>query len=317
MANQYWGTDWLVHNSVRRYPLADNATAVDQTGEFTIPQDFLVGMDVPVHAGHDVDPAKFYVKHIGVFAGGYSIVVGYDGANGPVDVATALVAAQGHERYSTYTLGGKGDFDDTLGKVVVGKLDNIDQQPEGFYTFDLDKTRLSPDAVRPHIRGVSSIRLVNGNDVSERFVGDIELEAGTNMQLVPVIVGGKDPKIRLSAVEGEGLSEDCVCEGQEKPECIRRINGIPPTPAGDFALIGSTCLEFESIDRGLRIKDTCSQPCCGCEELEQVTRDMERLRDQSTTFENFLSRLESQVTQLNQTVLGSKLSDQPCGQPCS
>lgn len=315
MPTPTWNLEWLSHNSQRRYPLAVDSGGRDVTASFAIPNDFIVELDLPIHGGLDVDPTRFFIKHIGAYATGYSVVVGYQPTTGDaVDVATALIERSTHTRNQYYALGGIGDFYDTFGKITIGRLDAIDQQPQGFFEFDLEETRLDTDAVRPIIRGVSSIRVVNGEDVSERLYGDIELVPGANMQIVPVIVNGQDPKLIFSAIDGEGTIEECVCEGDADTPCIERINGVPPTPAGDFTLLGNECLQISEIQNGLKLEDVCSEPCCGCEELEAITRDLERFGSNATTLENFLVSLEARVTQMDMVVLGSKLNDRGCVQ---
>jgi hypothetical protein len=310
-----WNIDWLVQNSQRPFPLSGDASGRDQTGTFRIPDDFIVELDVPVHAGLDIDPARFFILHVGAYATGYSVVIGYQPADGdPVKVGTAMIHRPTHTPNTAYAVGGLGDFDDTFGKIVIGRLDAIDQEPAGFFTFDFEASRLEADAVRPIIRGVSSITVVNGSERSEKIYGDIELVAGENMQITPIIVGGQDPQIVFSAIKGEGLVEECVCEGDTDATPIYRINGIPPTPAGDFTLLGDDCIEWVPITNGLKAKDTCSAPCCGCTELEAVTRDLERFGTNAATLENFLNRLETSVTQMNMVVLGAKLNDSNCMQ---
>jgi hypothetical protein len=142
--------------------------------------------------------------------------------------------------------------------------------------------------------------------------GDIELQPIDNMQIVPIIVLGQDPILRFSAVQGEGLAEECVCEGDVLTAPIRRINGIPPTAAGNFTITGNNCLVPVPIENGLKLDDICSEPCCGCEELEAITRDLEAFGANATTLENFLVRLESSVTQMDSTVLSAQLRDKGC-----
>ena len=50
-----WNLEWLNHNSQRSYPLAEDATKTDITGTFTLPDDFILGLYFPIHAGLDVD----------------------------------------------------------------------------------------------------------------------------------------------------------------------------------------------------------------------------------------------------------------------
>jgi hypothetical protein len=310
-----WDLEWLNQNSQRRYPLTDDSSGEDASGTFTLPNDFLVELDIPVHAGLDVSPAGFFVKSLGVYATGFLLLIGYQPTTGdPVEVATAMIPRTGHRTNNVYALGGINDFADTVGKVCIGSLDGIDDQPAGQFEFNAADTRVDPDCVRPIIRGISSIIVSNGTERSERLYGDIELVADENVQLVPVIVSGQDPQIRISAVKGEGLAEECVCEGDTDDPPIKRINGIPPTAAGDFTVLGNDCLKPEGIKNGIRLSDVCSEPCCGCEELEVVTRAMEQFGSQATTLQNFINNLTSSVNNMDQVVLGSKLNDRSCVQ---
>jgi hypothetical protein len=163
------------------------------------------------------------------------------------------------------------------------------------------------------IRGISSITLVNGIEESAKLYGDIEFIAGTNIRLTPITSSDADPQIRIDAIAGEGLVEECVCEGDDTDDpCIKRINGVPPTTSGDFTLVGDDCLEITPITNGLQLKDLCSDPCCGCEELEAITRDLEQFGNAATTLSNFVNRLESEVNQFSAVVLGSRLNDRGC-----
>lgn len=306
--------EWSNLCAMRRYPLADDASGADQTESFTLPQDFLVGLDLPVNAGVDVDPTKFYVKHVGVYASGYSVVVGYDGEDGPVDVATALVPRVGHVTNRTYNLGGIEPFDDTLGKVSVGGLANVDAQPPGFYTFDPAAGRLDPDCVRPYIRGVSGIVVVNGNEESEVLQGVVRIRAGENCQLVPILVTGEDPEIQVNFVAGQGTIEECVCAGDAQvADCIRTINGIPGTTAErDFTFVAGTCVVIGAIENGLAFADSCGKACAGCPELEVVTQALKDLQIQAATVQQFADRLLTSAQVMEMTVLGSRVNDDSC-----
>lgn len=306
--------EWLNHNSQRKYPLADTATGEDTTGSFDLPEDLILALYLPIHAGLTVDPGRFYLKSLGVFATGVGITIGYSpSAGSPVNIATALINRDGHVLYQDYSLGGVGDFDDTVGRIVIGSFDRLDEQPEGFFNFDFEEGRLDVDTIRPQIRGVQSIQVRNGGDVSQRLYGDIELVAGTNIRLTPIVVAGQDPQIQIDAIDGEGLTEECVCEDGSDGPPIRTINGIPPTAAGDFSVLGDECIETTAIQNGIRLVDLCSQPCCGCTELERITEDLEQFGSQATTLANFVNRLESSVTNFDAVVLGSVLRDKSCG----
>jgi hypothetical protein len=202
------------------------------------------------------------------------------------------------------------NFDDVLGSVTIGGTANIDLQPAGQYFFDFEGGRLDPDCVRPQIRGVSSITVVNGNERSVRMYGDFEFISGNNMQISVVSIGAVN-QIRWDAIDGAGLTENCACEDDIGPP-IRTINRIPPAADGNFTLVGGPCLQLDEIANGLKLVDKCSQPCCGCTELEKLTRELDQFGNQGITLQNFIDRLQKEVYSMRDNLLGSRLNSSGC-----
>ena len=323
-ATNVWGLEWLNSNSLRSYPLADSATKLDQTGTFKIPDSFIVSLYMPVNASVNVHPENFFISTITIFSTGVSLVLGYDDGNGNVtSVASTTMPFSTHTEYKSYALVGSGDFSDCVGKIVFGRLEDIQNLPSGQYLFNYEGTKLDTDCVRPVIRGITSMTLVNGNDRSEKLTGAIEFIAGTNMRITLVQNPNEPAKVRFDAVSNEGFSKNCVCtDDDEVAPCIRTINGIPPTAAGDFTIISTEGLAItplsggtggSSSGNGLKIEDVNSKPCCGCNELEAVTRNLSNFNDAKLLFQNYLNRLEGSVNRMSLTVLGSRLGDAPCG----
>ena len=309
-----WALEWLNANSQRNYPLTDDATGIDTTGSFVLPTDFLVSLDLPLSTGVDADPSRFFLYQLGAYATGYIVIIGYQPPTGyPIQVASASIPTAGFVENQTYALGGIGDYADTVGKVTINSLGNIGSQPGGFFTFTLATARIEPDCVRPIIRGVSSIIVTNGNNQSVRLTGDIELIADSNMQLTTSIVAGQNPQIMFSAIQGEGLAQPCVCAGDTVANPITRFNGVAPTPSGDFTIVGDNCLKITPIANGLQFTDACSQPCCGCAELEAITQDLQQLSANAATLQGFVGRVSTSVDTFANTVLSSTLSDVGCG----
>lgn len=310
MPSPTWNLQWLNHNAVRHYPLVDDATATsnDDAHSVTLPDSFLVELDLPVDASmDDMEPGNFFIRMIGIYATGYMLTVAYDGEDGIVDVATAMIPRVGHTRNKAYTLGGIAPFEDTWGKVVIGVLDDIDEQASGLWNFDVDDTRLEPDCIRPALRGVSGLICVNGNQRSDTLTGVVELIAGTNIRLTPGVSGG-EAYIQIDAISGEGTVQSCVCESEEaQSPCIRRINGVAATADGKFYLIGDNCIQLETQENGVKFVDRCCQPCCSCPELEAITADLERMRVERATYELFQEQLSTAVNQMSMTVLGARL----------
>jgi hypothetical protein len=310
----HWNIQWLNQNAQRAYPLVDWASKQDQTGSITIPNSFIVALYFPTHAGQDVEAHKFYIKTLGLFTTGYIIGIGYDdGTANPPLVGSVTVAKSTHTENLSYAVAGVGDFDDSVGKIALGILDEIDQLPPGEYVFDYEDAGLETDAIRPQIRCITSLAVVTASgEVSGRIYGDVELIAGENTQINVSQVAGLPSQIIFNAIDGEGLNEDCVCGDITDSQCITTINGIPPLPDGNFRIVGDNCLDVNPISNGIQIVDTCSQPCCGCEELDALVTQIDRFADGVVTIQNFVERLGSEVEEMSQVVLGSRLGDQGC-----
>ena len=304
-----WNLEWLNSNSQRSYPLVETASKVDTTGTFTIPDSLILGLYFPIHAGLVAFPERFYIKSISVFSTGLNVVLGYwDSASG-ITVASTTIAFSSHSEYKTYSLIGEDVFSDCIGKIVLGKLDELNSLPAGSYDFNYGNTNVDSDSIRLMLRGVSSISLVNGTSVTKRLQGDIAFVAGSNMSLASSTVDGVT-SITFNAIKGEGLTIDCDCEDDNDiGGCVRTINGTNPAGGGNVSLIGDACLSITAIANGLQFIDSCSKPCCGCTELEAVTNDLVRFGEAATSLTNFLNRLEGSVNRMNLTVLGSRIGD--------
>jgi hypothetical protein len=312
MPTAQWNIEFLNHNSQRAYPITADSTAKDTTQSFQIPTDFLVGMDVAIHPTSNMSTGRFLIRQLGLYSSGIQLTIAYDENGNLIDVATASIPRTS-ARNSTYTIGGVSGFDYVTGKVVVGRLDSIYTQPAGLFTFDLAGARLEPQVIRPMIRGVTAMRVSSASgSTSENYYGIIDFVAGTNVQLSTVTSGGVS-KIIISALEGSGTIEECVCEGTSASlPCIKTINGVPADSQGNFNLVGDNCIELTPTGAGLKITDSCCQPCCGCDELEAITRDLEKFNQQRVTYEVYVDQLAAEVGRMRTSTLGSRLSDRRC-----
>jgi len=308
-----WNLDFLNHNSQRSYPLTSEATRRDVTASFEIPNDFLVGLDLPVSPAMDMETGRFFIRQLGLFSSGIQLIIAYDTGTSLIDVATGLISTIDPIRNKVFAINGIGAYTDISGKVIIGRVDTIQEQPSGLFSFTIEGTRIEPQAIRPMIKGISSLRISSAvGDVSQNFYGDIELVAGSNIQLSTAI-NGSETKIIISALSGEGTLEQCICEGEAAAiPCIKTINGISPTTTGNFNFIGDDCLQFNPVTNGLKVTDSCCTPCCGCEELEAITRDLERFATQRNALELFVNQLAAETATFDMTVLGSRLGDRRC-----
>lgn len=305
-----WNLQWLNHNSQRSYPLTERATKTDTTGTVRLPDSFLVALYLPIHSGLAFAPNRFFIKSLLVAPTGFNITIGYDNNGTVVDVAAANIVRSNYQPNRSYALGGLDDFDDCVGRVVLGALDEIDQMPPGLYEFTFAAGELEPDTIRPMLRAVTRLRVSNNGETSAPIYGDVTLVAGNNVRITAVSFA-TETEIIFDAISGTNLNEECYCETPEIGACIRCINGVCSTD-GNFILAPDDCIQITPMSNGLKFSDTCAQPCCGCTELDAIVTQINRFGDGVTTLQNFITRLGSEVTQMSLVVLGSQLGDSGC-----
>jgi len=308
-----WNLQLLNHNSQRAYPLAAHGSATDTTGSIRIPDDLMVEFDLSVHAGHNIQPERFYLQSLIISPTGLNFGIGYnDGSATPPLTGVVAVAAGLHTEYLSYAVTGVGDFVDSRGSLTLGNLASIQQIPVGSYTFLPVATPFEIGTIRPMIRGITSLQVVNGGDRSPKIYGDVELVAGTNFSIAASVIDDTRTEIVFNAIAGEGLNEICACDEEGDGPSIRFINGIPPLSDGNFRMVGNACMDIKPVANGLQLSDLCSEPCCGCEELAAITQQLERFADGAVTLQRISNNLSIEVTQMSQVVLGSRLGGQGC-----
>lgn len=312
MPTGVWNSTWTNQNAERSYPLLPTGERVAVDG-FRLPDAVIVGLILPVYIGITALPTRYFLRQLMVTGNGLSVVISYDVGDGVVDVAEASMSFSGHTENKAYPLIGINALEDVRGHIQFGRLDVLEALAGGVHEFDEDATILDPHVVRPTLRGVRGIVLVNGGLSSEVLDGQIELTAGRNTQWSFQTVGAVD-EIRVDAIAGEGLTEDCVCEDDDElPPPIRRINDVTADEQNRIILSGSDCLQISSAGVGrMMIEDVCSKPCCGARELERITADLEQMNAGRAAMDTQVIRLEAVVTQFSYAVIGSRLNDVVC-----
>lgn len=301
--------NWLAQNENRAYPLAFDAEAEDITGSFSLPQSLLLAMQLSIPALDDIDPSKFFLSSIILSPSGMTVRLSYDLGTEYVLVGSSIVPFDTHVEKMSYAISGANDFDDVTGKIVVGKIDNL---PAGQFNFSPEGGKLDPDVCRPFLRGLRSLNIQNSDDAEIELTGIVSINSGTNIRLVVEGAETQTPSVRIDAISGEGLNQGCECE-EQTGEPIRTINLVRPTAGGDFSIIGSDAIYIEAITYGIQINNTKAKPCCGCTELEILTQRLELFGTAKATLEAFLNRLQGEVGNTLNNLLGSRLNDVPCG----
>lgn len=290
--NSLVGLNWYNQNSQRAYPLADQATKKDTTSSFTLPDDLIVDLILPVSYAANQSPASFHLMEVGVFGSGVTIKIGYNN----VEVCKVSISST-HVENSSYFMYGTGDFSDSIAKITIGSLDAT-MEYGGVFQFDLEGGVLVPTCIRPDVRGVSSLKFQNGTDLSDPYYGDIELLAGSNIKL-----SDESGKIRIDAISGENLNTDCGCaEDADRPlpDPIRTINGVvAPTVDGNIYVQSDRCITITNETNGLKLADVCSDPCCTSEELEKLLEDQRQLNKDIRLNYITLKELENRLLRMS------------------
>ncbi len=309
------GVEWLNGNALRKFPIADDASCLDTTNTFKIPEDFIVDLILPVSTAATFDPDGFFISQIAVFGQGVVIVISYQSpsgkpfSSGVYEVGRVAISSNAHNLNDSYFLQGTGNFTDTIGKITVGTLDTIISQA-GVYNFDISGTKLVATTIRPDIRAVSSFKIMNGTDASDPIYGDIMLVAGQNIKLE---VSGSD--ITINAIDGANLNVNCDCQtvyDTALSPCIRTVNGVKPNSNGNITISTSTCLSVNPVNTntsnsssgsstqgGITITDLCSTPCCTSEQINTLLKDQTQLAVDIRTQGVTLIQLESKMSQLD------------------
>jgi hypothetical protein len=303
--------DWLNNNRNRRFPFMDDVSLKDDSDSLEIPRELIVDLIFPVPA-QTYDVSKFYLKQLTVFAGGVIISIGYDGE--AAAIATRAITEAGHTENAAYYIEGTGDFADSVGRIAIGRFDEI-KKYGGSYSFSVGNARLLPTVFRPSLQGVSALRIVNAdNEESDLIQGDVEILAGDNIGLTLITPPSGAKQLRISAVPSTDYEAECECPDAPGGRCIETINGIGPDPnTGDFLVRTANCINWAGISHGIELEDTCADPCCGCNELQVLRDELARLASQIATQRAYAERALGNVEQMRDVILASKLGNiVPC-----
>lgn len=309
-----WNVEWPNVNASRKYPLSLDATLRDSSGSFQLPTDLVVDLVIPVHTSMTpaVDFTKFHVSQVGIFSAGVVISFAYDGTV----FATVNVAESTFEPYSTYAINGTGEFSDSTGWVTIGGLEDT-LKSAGAWSFDVNGARLHPTTIRPDIRNVTSLVVIDDTGESRALSGDIVLTAGNNFKLRVELKEDYADRTRdrivFDAIDGSNMTQDCECNNVDyEAPCIRTINGVSAGDSGNVSIQpGSTCIEVTTEGNTITIADTCSEPCCDCRELDIVITAMETVANQIVEIEQAAQQLEAQVSATRINLLASRTNGLP------
>jgi hypothetical protein len=300
--------EWLNSNSGRSYPFEENMNRVPRDGDgvpltgVVIPNSLVVDMVLTVPASASMNGIRVYLSQLIYTDNLMSLVfrARYDGPpngfliEGSNDSLVCGISfdPSTHAANSAYNLVGSGVWEDVRGWINIGDLTMLAQDlPQGSYTFTAADALLEARVVRPALRGVRSLSIENAGNISARLYEHVKLIAGNNIILDYDVDANA---IWIHAANNAGYTEDCACESTRDTNIVRTINGVS---VADVVIMGDgECVEVTTSGNRIVIKDTCSEPCCGCPELDYLNNNIKILEASLSTLTDYANRLSERIT---------------------
>jgi hypothetical protein len=281
--------DWSALNSLRRYPIREGASAQSENEYFNIPDTLIT--DFSLSASSNAED-RFYISRVFNKLTSVSIEISDWGGS----VVGTFEAFASETKDTAYYLNATSNYVGANGKITIGTLGDLANQPVGHFRFAPTATELEPRTISPGIRGIDRIVFKDFKNPDGYYLtGNVAVISRDNLKfsLDPNDANG----VVLDVGDNLGLNKQCAVTN-----CVKSINGVFPDPTnGNISLLGVDCLTVtNNIDYSLEIEDTCCSPCVGCNDLEQLT---ERL----TSLENKFILLSNNYVNVN-TQLGTYLN---------
>jgi hypothetical protein len=283
--------DFLNTNTLRNYPIKEGKTRVSTNGVFTIPNDFIV--DMQLAATYDPE-VRFYISRISNFEDSISIEIS-DNEN--VLVGSFLIIPSNHWQYKDYFLTPTEEYVGTNGIITITGLKTIKAVPSGSFSFSLETAELEARVSVPSQKSVNRLVFINNNGNSFFTTGDVRIVARSNIRFK---LDEEDSNTVIIDV-GNGLGLNTECDGPTK--CIKTINGIPPDEDSNFTLDFSDCATLTPIpaNTGLLLEDICCKPCMGCNDIEELTTRLMTTENGLVALRQYYSDLERLFTDFKTT----------------
>lgn len=331
---------WVSHNMVRKYPFEENCTLESESGAFVLPDDFIVGMQLTigiVKPGETVTSndfyslTGFYLSRVRIGASGIGLTFSYCHDHGPnlntsepaFLTSVPLNPSANFIPGTPYLATGVGNFTNCYGSVSIGRVDSLFQQPPGSHTFDKTQTMIDPTVVKPSLIGITGVYVRDGGEVIGPITGDLTLSSGSNavLSVTRSINSSNETQhyITINAIDPSGFNESDANQGSgtSYKTAIKSLNGVSPDATGNIDFIsGNLCTVIDAQSQKaahkILLSDFCSQPCCGCEQLEVITTELNALTKRAEGLENNIYLFASQLDTLDSTVLASRINTDGC-----
>lgn len=281
--------DWSDLNSLRRYPLREGSSALSIDENFSIPDALIVDFSL---SATSVVTARFYISKI--FNKLTSVVIEVSDSEG-VLAGIFEIDGAAHTLNKDYYMQATDNYVGANGKITIGSLQELSQQPAGTFSFNLPATEFEPRTIIPGLQGIDRITFIDDNNGIASFTGHVTIASRLNLNFTYT-----DNKVLLDVGDGLGLNKPCATSN-----CVKSINGVVPDPVtGDIGLLGINCIRvYSSAQYTLDFEDTCCTPCSGCNDLEELTTRLTSLENKflelKTSYNNVNFQLTNYLTTIN------------------
>lgn len=271
-------------NSLRNYPIREGINPTDITSTFSIPNNFI--LDFQLAATSDVTK-NFFISQI--LNEPTSIVLQISD-NSSVVVGSFTIPISGFTDNSDYTLQTvPGAYAFANGKITIGTIISITNQPTGIYSFVIGATQFEPRTIILAISGINQITFSDPKGTQQTLSGNVNIVARNNLRYS---YNNSTNYLILDAGDGLGLNIACT-----SAPCIQKINGVTPDPdTGNISFIGVGCSGITStVVNTLQINDTCCTPCSGCDDLAELTNRLNTLESRYLDLKQQYGYLNSEL----------------------
>jgi hypothetical protein len=283
--------DWNSLNALRKYPIREGASAQSINEIFTIPDTLIT--DFSLSATSNVAD-RFYISRVTNRISSASLEISDQVGNIVGTFEIEKTATKDVDYYLTST----SNYVGANGKITIGTLDDLADQPAGSFDFAQSATELEPRTIIPGLQGIDRISMVDPLSGTYNLTGNVSLVSRSNLRFS--IDPDEGNSVILDAGDGLGLNKACAVSN-----CIKSINGVAPDPTnGNINLLGADCLTIlNTADYSLQIEDTCCSPCAGCNDLQELTNRLTSLEnkflDLKANYNNVNNQLSNYLSTIN------------------
>lgn len=306
--------EWLDRNSHRKFPLNDDATAIDLSGSYTLPDSLLVDLFLAVPIGFDTD--KFFVSQVIATSNSIIVKISYDDSGTSVLVGQFEEISRTDERYSTYSFIPSTQTNVSYlpltkvnGVLIIGRTTDV---VSGSWSFSSDTASILSTRVTQGLAVTQTI-LVG----STLFTGNVAFKEGTNIKLTPSYDATTDTTIITISNNSGTISDTTVPIVDDTTilqnlvntfgEPIVTINNIGPDSNNNFTISPDDCSELTNITNGVSISNPCARPCCDKSYLQTTFDSISELNIRYSRMESYYQDLSRNVNEIQSRLITLEL----------